>query len=101
MILLLGGIIAWAAVGVLETTADATAVISDGKARIVGSVDAEQIKTGMTVHVASEEYIISEIEVDEYGRSVAYADVSIPDGTYEAEIVIEQIHPISFLLESR
>ena len=77
VILILVGIIAWAAVGVLETTADATAVISDGKARIVGSVDAEQIKTGMTVHVASEEYIISEIEVDEYGRSVAYADVSI------------------------
>lgn len=101
VILILVGIIAWAAVGVLETTADATAVISDGKARIVGSVDSEQLKTGMTVHVASEEYIISEIEVDEYGRSVAYADVSIPDGTYEAEIVIEQIHPISFLLESR
>ena len=39
--------------------------------------------------------------MDEYGRSVAYADVSIPDGTYEVEIVIEQIHPISFLLESR
>ena len=101
VILLLGGIMAWSAVGVLETTAEAKAVISDGKAGIVVLSDGGEIKAGMTVRVASEEYVISEVGIDEVGRGIAYADISLPDGIYEAEIVTEQNHPISFLLESR
>ena len=41
------------------------------------------------------------VDLDEYGRARAYAEVPLPDGSYEAEIVVEQTHPIQFLLESR
>ena len=102
IVLLLTGILVWSAVGVLETTKEARAVVSDGKASVaVVSADDDELKTGMTLRVASEEYIISELEEDDYGRTVAIARVSLPDGTYDAKIVVEEIHPISFLLESR
>ena len=102
VILILVGMMSWAAVGTLETRADASAVVSDGKACIVltGTNNAE-LKSGMPVHVTSMDYMISEVETDEYGRSVAYAEVSLPDGTYEAEVVVEEIHPIQFLLGTR
>ena len=38
---------------------------------------------------------------DEYGREIAYATVTLPDGTYEGKVVTERIKPVSFLLESR
>ncbi|MBR1507340.1 MAG: hypothetical protein IJ619_05000 [Eubacterium sp.] len=102
IVLLLTGILVWSAVGVLETTKEAKAVVSDGRASVaVISSDDEELKTGMTLRVASGEYIISELEEDDYGRTVAVAQVSLPDGTYDAEIVVEEIHPISFLLGSR
>lgn len=102
IVLLLTGILVWSAVGVLETTKEAKAVVSDGRASVaVISSDDEELKTGMTLRVASGEYIISELEEDDYGRTVAVARVSLPDGTYDAEIVVEEIHPISFLLGSR
>ena len=102
IVLLLTGILVWSAVGVLETTKEARAVASDGRASVaVISSDDEELKTGMTLRVASGEYIISELEEDDYGRTVAVAQVSLPDGTYDAEIVVEEIHPISFLLGSR
>jgi len=102
IVLLLTGILVWSAVGVLETTKEAKAVVSNGRASVaVISSDDEELKTGMTLRVASGEYIISELEEDDYGRTVAVAQVSLPDGTYDAEIVVEEIHPISFLLGSR
>ena len=102
IVLLLTGILVWSAVGVLETTKEAKAVVSDGRASVaVISSDDEELKTGMTLRVASGEYIISELEEDDYGRTVAVTRVSLPDGTYDAEIVVEEIHPISFLLGSR
>ena len=47
------------------------------------------------------EYVIASVDYDEYGRATAHAEAELPDGTYEAEVIVEQIHPISFLLESR
>ena len=59
------------------------------------------LKAGMPLRVASQESVISSVDTDEYGRTVAYTEVSLPDGAYDAQIVTEQIHPIAFLLESR
>jgi hypothetical protein len=102
VILLLAGIIVWASVGVLETSVDAKAVVLSEKAEIIiTGAESSEIKSGMKLRIASNEYIISETGTDEYGRSVASAAVSLPDGSYEAEIVVEEIHPISFLFESR
>ena len=102
VILFLAGILAWSAVGTLETTVDGKITVSDGRAAVVLiSAQGTELKSGMALKVASEEYIISDVETDDYGRTVGYASVSLPDGNYDADIVTEEIHPISFLLEGR
>ena len=102
VIVLLVGLFAWAAVGTLETTADATAIVQDHTARIV-AVDqgADTLQAGMPIRIASQDFVIASVDYDEYGRATAQAEVSLPDGTYDAKIIVEQTHPIEFLLESR
>ena len=102
VLLLLGGLLAWSAVGTLETTVEARAVVQNHNAQIVPmGTDPGGLKAGMPLRVASQESVISSVDTDEYGRTVAYTEVSLPDGAYDAQIVTEQIHPIAFLLESR
>ena len=102
VIALLVGLFAWSAVGTLETTADATAIVQNHTARIVAAgEDADSIQAGMPLRIVSEEYVIASVDYDEYGRATALAEVPLPDGTYDAKIVVEQIRPIEFLLESR
>ena len=99
---LLAGLFAWAAAGTLETSVKAKAVVEDGMAQVF-ETDAKdyEIKTGMLLRISSEEEKVSSVDVDESGRTVAYASVSLPDGTYDAKIITEQIHPIQFLFQSR
>ena len=102
VIILLVGLFAWAAVGTLDTTADATAIVQDHTARIVASgQNADALKAGMPLRIASQEFVIASVDYDEYGRATAYAEVSLPDGSYDATVVVEQTRPIEFLLESR
>ena len=88
VILILAGLVAWSAVGTIKTTASANASVSNGKASVVitGSTT-DEIKTGMTVHLVDKDYVISEVSEDEYGRAIAYTDVDLPDGSYNAEVV--------------
>ena len=102
VIALLAGVFAWSAAGTLETTANATAVVEDHTAVVVASgQSADALEAGMPLRIASREYVIASVDHDEYGRATAYAEVTLPDGTYEAKVVVEQIRPIEFLLESR
>ena len=100
VILLLAGIFAWSMVGVLETTADAV-VIVEGETASIAAAGQEKIKEGMPLRIAGEEYKIVSVRADEYGRTVGYAQVDLPDGTYEGKVVTQKIHPIAFLMESR
>jgi len=102
VIALLVGVLTWAAVVVLEPTVDATAVVSDHTAQIVASGQgADALEAGMPLRIASQEFVIASVDYVEYGRATAYAEVSLPDGSYGATIVVEQTRPIEFLLESR
>ncbi len=102
VICLLAGVLAWSAVGGLGTTVDATVVVDDHTAIIVAAGDgADTIQSGMPLRIASQDFVIASVDYDEYGRATAHAEVSLPDGTYDAEIVIDQTRPIEFLLESR
>ena len=102
VIVLLLGLAAWACVGTLETTADAAVIVQDHRAEIViTGQGADPMEAGMTLRIASQEYLIAYVDLDEYGRAKAYAEVNLPDGNYEAEVVTDRIHPIEFLLESR
>ena len=98
VILLLGGLFAWSMIGRIETVEDAAAFVENGQARIaVTDSSKEELTAGMTVRFGSDEYKISTIDVDAYGRVTAYAPVSLPDGKYDVKIVLESIHPIRFL----
>ena len=102
VIVLLVGLLAWSAVGTLETTVDAAVIVRSHTAQIVAAGQgADTLEAGMPLRVASQEFVIASVDFDEYGRAVARAEVSLPDGTYDGEIVVEQTRPIEFLLESR
>ena len=102
VIVLLVGLLAWAAVGTLETAVDATAIVQNHTAEVVAAgQDADTLKAGMPLRIAAQEFVIASVDFDEYGRATARAEVLLPDGTYDAKIVVEQTRPIKFLLESR
>ena len=102
VIALLVGVFAWSAVGTLETTVNATAIVRSHTAQIVAAGQGEDaLRSGMPLRIASQEYVIASVDYDEYGRATAYAEVSLPDGSYDATVVVEQTRPIEFLLESR
>ena len=100
VILLLVGILAWSAVGVLETTAEVRVIVSDHEAQVFPAAS-DNIAEGMPLRVASEETSIASVSKDEYGRAVGAAEIALPDGSYDGIMVTEQVHPITFLLESR
>ena len=102
VIVLLVGLFAWSAVGTLETSVDATAIVQDHTAQIVAADQgADSIQAGMPLRIASQEFVIASVDYDAYGRATAYAELPLPDGSYDATIVVEQTRPIEFLLESR
>ena len=119
IVILLAGVIAWGFIGHLDTTLPTAVVCENGEAVIyVKEADAEKIAVGMTVRVDDKEYTVSEIPTEpkrvddtmsEYaihlggltvGEWVYAVKVNgdIADGVHKAEIVIESITPISFIL---
>ena len=99
VILLLVGMLAWSMVGTLETKAQVKVIVSDHVAQVI-PLGAETLLPGMQIEVSGHEGKIAASQTDEYGRSVGTAEVTLPDGTYDGEVVTEIVHPISFLLES-
>ncbi len=100
IIILLGGLLVWSTVGTLETFADGVAEIKDNQAVIMVTENAgNEITSGMTVRIGTDNYTISTVEKDDYGRAVAYAPISKADGKYDVKIVTESIHPIQFLFD--
>ncbi len=100
IILILAGLFAWASVGTLETTEGASAVVRNHTAEVY-LMSSGDVRSGMPLRIASEEYKVASVKEDEHGRDVAVATVDLPDGEYEAEVVTERTHPIEFLFESR
>lgn len=100
IIILLGGLLVWSTVGTLETFAEGVAEVKDNQAVIMVTESAgNEIASGMTVRIGSENFTISTVEKDDYGRAVAYAPISKTDGKYDVKIVTESIHPIQFLFD--
>ena len=119
IVILLAGVVVWGFIGHLDTTLATAVVCENGEAVIyVKEADAEKIAVGMTVRVDDKEYTVSEIPTEpervddtmsEYaihasgltvGEWVYAVKVNgdIADGVHKAEIVIESITPISFIL---
>lgn len=100
VIALLVGLLSWAAIGTLETTAGVKVVVQDHEALVV-SMEAQTLAQGMPLRVSGKDTVIAAVSTDEYGRTVGSVEVDLPNGTYDGTVVIEAVHPISFLLESR
>ena len=102
VIVLLGGLIVWASVGTLETKVDAEAVVSDGHVQVTVAGDkAGLVQADMPLIIDGNETVLDDVKTDEYGRAVGMAVLNVPDGRYNAEVVIERIAPISFLIRSK
>ena len=120
VIALLAGLIVWAALGRLETTVTAAAVAGPdgGTVCYVAENDLPAVRAGQTVRidgaapaltgVASRPVVVDE-SFDAYtiyvggleaGQWVypAALDGPLPEGIYKAEIVVDSVSPLSFLL---
>ena len=120
IVVLLAGVIVWGFIGHLDTTLSTAVVCENGEAVIyVKEADAEKIAVGMTVRVGDKEYAISAIsaepqilktgDISDYafhaseitaGEWVYAVKVNgaFETGVQKAEIVVESISPISFIL---
>ena len=119
IVILLAGIVVWGFIGHLDTTLPTAVVCENGEAVIyIKEADVEKIADGMIVRVGDKEYTLGEISAEpvrvddgmsEYaihasgltvGEWVYAVKVTgdFADGVQKAEIVIESISPISFIL---
>ena len=119
IVILLAGIVVWGFIGKIDTTLPTAIVTDGGKAVIyIGESDVEKIGIGMTVRSEGKEYKITDIanepvKVDNFLTDYAIhasgltagewvyvlsIDGEHSDGIEKADIVIESISPISFIL---
>ena len=117
--ILLVGVCVWGVLGKLDTTLPVVAVSQDEQLTIyVKETDIELVNSGMEVRIGNDKYTIDEIAlqpiaVDEnfsdYALHVggiqigewvyeAKASGEVADGIYKAEIVVESISPMSFVV---
>lgn len=100
IIFLMAGMLAWAAMGTLETKAPVKVVVENHRASVI-PMSASNLEEGMTLSALSEKTVIASTSKDEYDRVCGLAEINLPDGTYDGQVVVERIHPISFLMEGR
>lgn len=119
VIILLIGVCVWGIFGRLETKIESAGICENGVFTCyVNEEKVRQIKSGMTVNVDGSTLVISEISekpvsvsADMDGYLMHLGDFSegewlyevtavgtLPDGTYEADIVTSSVSPMSFIL---
>lgn len=119
IIILLTGVVVWGAIGKIDTTLS-TAILTDGGEAVmyISESDIEKIELGMTVRSGDKEYSITNIAKYPIKVDGSMTDYSIhasgltmgewvykvnidgehANGVEKADIVIESISPISFIL---
>lgn len=119
IVILLVGVIVWGFIGKIDTTMS-TAIVTDGGNAVIyiGEADLEKLGIGMTVRAEGGEYKITDIAKEPIKADKALTDYAIHasglaagewvyalsidgehfDGVQKADIVIERISPISFIL---
>ena len=119
IVILLAGVCVWGVFGHMDTTLPVVAIAQNGSVNAwVRETDVGQVRPGMAVAVGSAEGTVQSVDatpvkVDEtftdYMRHVGSLregewvfavalDVDCPDGVHSAQIVIDSVHPISFVL---
>ena len=99
IILLLVGMLVWAAFAQIDSFAAGTAKVTDGN--LVMFFDDEQqaqnVEAGMSVTVGDTSSTISSVGVSEDGRLFASAATELSDGSYPARVVFRQTQVLSLL----
>lgn len=119
IIILLTGVCVWGVTGHLDTTLSTVGIVKNSTMTVyVKEVDAASVEDGMIVRIDDNEWKITEIsdepmtvgtDFSEYalhvgglknGEWVYAASVSgkFSDGVYDAEIIIDSVSPMSFVL---
>lgn len=119
VVILLAGVIVWGVIGHLDTTLSTAIVAEGGEGTVyIREADAASVEVGMVVHTQDGEYAVAAIAAEpvkadgllsEYamhagglvsGEWVYAVKVSgtFADGVYKAEIVVDSVSPISFIL---
>ena len=119
IVILLCGVVAWGFIGKIDTTMT-TAIVADGGSAViyVGESDVEKLEIGMTVRSEEREYTVTDIAKEPIRVDASFTDYAIhasgltvgewvyavsidgehSDGVRKADIVIDSISPISFIL---
>ena len=119
IVILLAGVIVWGIFGKINTTMP-TAIVTDGGNAVmyISESDVEKLEIGMTVRSEEKEYKITDIAIEPVKADGLLTDYAIhasglaggewvyavsvdgehADGVQRADIVIESISPISFIL---
>lgn len=120
VIVLLVGVCFWGIFGRLETTIGSAAVVKNGEMTIyIKEEHIGEVSEGMTVRVKDQEYVVTTVEtipktipegfdeymlhlsgmhVGEWVFGVTALNTELADGVYKAEIVVESVAPMSFIL---
>lgn len=115
VLVLLAGFIAYAATAVMENTLPVRVQVrtaedpdeDDGASRtetffILPASRKDDVKAGMTVRIGSGEGKITRTGTADDGRTVCSVEpdggsLPLPDGEYDAEVILERTTPLSFL----
>ena len=100
VIMVLAAVVVWGILGRMETVKDVRVFVSDGQAQIV-TVDGTVIEEGMTVRIDGQEYKVNGTGMDEFDRSVGFATVTLPDGSYDGTVVIDRTRAVLALFGNR
>ena len=119
IVILLVGVCVWGVLGHLDTTLSAVAVVEDGEMTVyVKEADIVSLEKGMTVMIGETECKITDISTYPMAVDASFTDYALhvgelqigewvyaiktngqfADGIHHAEIVIESVSPVSFVL---
>ncbi len=119
IVILLVGVCVWGVLGHLDTTLSTVAIAKDGEMTVyVKEADIASVKKGMAVKIGDAEYEIADISAQPVAVDDVFTDYALhvgglqigewvykvklvgelADGVHSAEIVIESVSPMSFVL---
>lgn len=101
VIMLLIGITVWSVFGWVKSIAHAEGEVINGTATCtLKAEDAENVTVGTSVRMGKSDGEITAIEKTEEGQYLLTLKMEKPleDGIYSAQVILEKIRPISFIL---
>lgn len=96
VIVLLIGVVIWGIFGHIETVVQGDIHIKDGEAFCyIANKDISSVKEGDPIRADDVYGQIAELMPQ---NGYAVVEIELPDGHYDAEIIVESINPLSFVL---